>query len=104
MFLENYLQMYNGVNDSSDSTANNKSIIEDFEELIEFGGEFEEIPISTFEEATSEIFGTLKEKSDNNLIANLRDIKLLPIWGRCICHLIQLSIQSYLSHPLVIPL
>ena len=92
--------MYNGLNASGDSTTHENRIEEDFEELIEFNDDFEEISNSTFEEATSEIFQILHEKLNNSLIANLRTVGLLPIWGRCVCRLIQLSIQSYLTHPL----
>ena len=99
-FWEKHLKMYNGLSASGDSTTHENTIEEDFEELIEFDDEFEAISNSTFEEATSEIFEILHEKLDNILIANLRAVGLLPIWGRCVCHLIQLSIQSYLAHPL----
>ena len=92
--------MYNGLSSSGDSTTHENTIEEHFEELIEFDDEFEAISNSTFEEDTSEIFEILQEKLDNILIANLRAVGLLPIWVRCVCHLIQLSIQSYLAHPL----
>ena len=87
---EEHLQMYNGLNASGDSTTHENRIEENFEELIEFNDDFEEISNSTFEEATSEIFQILHEKLNNSLIANLRAVGLLPIWGRCVCHLIQL--------------
>ena len=100
-FLEDHFHMQDDVIASSDSNIDNENTIEaDIVSFIEFSDEFGGIPSSTFEAAVSEVFDILHENRNKNLIGKLRAGGLLPIWGRCVCHLIQLSVQKYLTHPL----
>ena len=100
-FLEDHFHMQDDVIASSDSNIDNENTIEaDIVSFIVFSDEFGGIPSSTFEAAVSEVFDILHENRNKNLIGKLRAGGLLPIWGRCVCHLIQLSVQKYLTHPL----
>ena len=52
------------------------------------------------EAAILDILDILHENENKNTILKLRTKELLPIWGRCVCHLIQLSVQDFLAHPM----
>ena len=62
--------------------------------------EAEKIPNSIVETAILDIPDTLHKNENKNLISKLRTKELLSIWGRCVCHLIQLSVQDFLAHPM----
>ena len=75
-------------------------IDEDFENFIDVDAEIDDIPNSIIETAITDISDNFQHRIvKNELIDKLRVKELLPIWGRCVCHLIQLAVQDYLSNP-----
>ena len=76
-------------------------IDEDFENFIDVDAEIYDIPNSIIETAITDISDNFRQRIEKNeLIDKIRVKELLPIWGgRCVCHLIQLAVQDYLSNP-----
>ena len=64
--------------------------------------EIDEIPNSIIETAITDVSDSLNnnvKRQENKLMEKLQAEGLLPIWGRCVCHLIQLAVHEYLTKP-----
>ena len=90
----------------SDNAANMKkafdTVLEIEHELVEIDidgdeDELEEIEEKILTDAWISIFEYLSDMNLNSLTSKLRAAGLLSVWGRCICHLIQLCVNDFIQ-------
>ncbi|KAI6658725.1 hypothetical protein LOD99_10957 [Oopsacas minuta] len=80
-------------------------VLEIEHELVEIDideGEDELEPINEMilSDARISIFEYPSDTNLNSLTLKLRAAGLLPLWGRCVCHLIQLSVHDFIHKQL----
>ena len=51
----------------------------------------------TIETASISIFEYLSDIDQNKVLSKLRMVGLLSVWGRCVCHLIQLAVKDFIQ-------